>query len=214
MPSAPHRWENSMKLYYHPLSGHAHRVHLFLSLIGVAHELVPVDLMAGAHKAPQFLKLNRFGQIPVLDDGGTIVSDSNAILVYLAKKHRRIDWLPETPEAAASVQRWLSVAAGQIAFGPGAARLITLLGAKFDPEEVISRAHAVLKVIDEELADRHWIASGRPTIADVALYSYIARAPEGNVALSAYRNVSAWLTRIEALPGFVPFQKSAVGLAA
>ena len=203
-----------MKLYYHPLSGHAHRVHLFLSLIGVAHELVPVDLMAGAHKTPQFLTLNRFGQVPVLDDNGTIISDSNAILVYLAKKHRRFDWLPETPEAAASVQRWLSVAAGQIAFGPGAARLITLLSAKFNAEEVIGRAHAVLKVIDEELGDRHWIAARQPTIADVALYSYIARAPEGNVELSAYRNVSAWLIRIEALPGFVAFRKTPAGLTA
>jgi glutathione S-transferase len=202
-----------MKLYHHPLSGHAHRVHLFLSLIGLAHELVPVDLAAGAHKAPEFLKLNRFGQVPVLDDDGTIVSDSNAILVYLAKKHRRTDWLPETPEGAASVQRWLSVAAGQIAFGPAAARLVTLFGAKFDAEEVVGRAHAVLKVIDGELADRTWIAASHSTIADVALYSYIARAPEGNVDLSAYRHVQAWLARIEKLPGFVPFQKSPVGLA-
>lgn len=203
-----------MKLYCHPLSGHAHRVHLFLSLIDVAHELVPVDLAAGAHKAPEFLRLNRFGQVPVLDDDGTIVSDSNAILVYLAKKYRRTDWLPETPEGAASVQRWLSVAAGQIAFGPAAARLVTLLGAKFDAEEVIGRAHAVLKVIEEELADRNWIATSHPTIADVALYSYIARAPEGNVDLTAYRHVQAWLGRIEKLPGFAPFQKSLVGRAA
>jgi glutathione S-transferase len=197
-----------MKLYYHPLSGHAHRVHLFLSLIDVAHELVQVDLAAGAHKAPEFLKLNRFGQVPVLDDDGTIVSDSNAILVYLAKKYRRTDWLPEEPEAAASIQRWLSIAAGQIAFGPAAARLVTLFGAKFDAEEVIGRAHAVLRVIDQELADRNWIAAPHPTIADVALYSYIARAPEGNVDLAAYRNVQAWLARIEALPGFVAFRKS------
>jgi glutathione S-transferase len=203
-----------MKLYYHPLSGHAHRARLFLSLLGIAHELVQVDLMGGAHKAPAFLQMNRFGQVPVLDDGGTIVSDSNAILVYLAKKHRRADWLPETPEGAAAVQRWLSVAAGQIAFGPAAARLVTLFGAKFNAEEVIARAHAVLKVIDEELADRKWIAAETPTIADVALYSYIARAPEGNVDLSIYRNVNAWLGRIEALPGFVAFQKSPVGLAA
>jgi glutathione S-transferase len=203
-----------MRLYYHPLSGHAHRVHLFLSLIGVAHDLVPVDLAAGAHKAPQFLKLNRFAQVPVLDDEGIIVSDSNAILVYLAKKYHRTDWLPEAPEAAASVQRWLSVAAGQIAFGVAAARLVTLLGARFDAEEVIGRAHAVLKIIEEELADRNWIAAAHPTIADVALYSYIARAPEGNVDLSTYRNVKIWLSRVEALPGFVPFQKSSVGLAA
>ena len=203
-----------MKLHYHPLSGHAHRVRLFLSLLGIAHELVPVDLMAGAHKQPDFLQMNRFGQVPVLDDDGVIVSDSNAILVYLAKKHRRADWLPETPEGAAAVQRWLSVAAGQIAFGPAAARLVTLFGAKFNAEDVIGRAHAVLKVIDEELAGRKWIAANNPTIADVALYSYIARAPEGNVDLTAYGNVNAWLGRIEALPGFVAFQKSPVGLAA
>ncbi|HEY1385185.1 MAG TPA: glutathione S-transferase [Dongiaceae bacterium] len=203
-----------MKLYFHPLSGHAHRVRLFLSLIGVPHELVEVDLKAGAHKAPPFLKLNRFGQIPVLDDDGTIIPDSNAILVYLAKKYRKTDWLPEAPAAAAAVQRWLSVAAGQIAFGPAAARLITLLGAKFNPEEVIGRSHAILKVIDDELAERSWIAAANPTIADVALYSYIARAPEGNVDLSGYRNVNAWLKRVEGLPGFVEFGKSKIGLAA
>ena len=203
-----------MKLYYHPLSGHAHRVRLFLSLLGVAHELVQVDLLAGAHKAPAFLQMNRFGQVPVLDDDGVIVSDSNAILVYLAKKHKRADWLPETPEGAASVQRWLSVAAGQIAFGPAAARLVTLFGAKFNAEEVVARAHAVLAVIDAELEGRNWIAAAQPTIADVALYSSIARAPEGNVDLSAHRNVQAWLGRVEALPGFVAFQKSPVGLAA
>jgi glutathione S-transferase len=210
---APHR-EDAMKLYYHPLSGHAHRAHLFLSLLEIAHDLVEVDFKAGAHKAPAFLQMNRFGQVPVLDDDGTLVSDSNAILVYLAKKHRRSDWLPETPEGAAAVQRWLSVAAGQIAFGPAAARLVTLFGAKFNAEEVIARAHAVVTVIDAELEGRSWIAAPQPTIADVALYSYIARAPEGNVDLSAYRNVLAWLGRIEALPGFVAFQKSPVGVAA
>lgn len=203
-----------MKLYHHPLSGHAHRARLFLSLIGASHELVEVDLMAGAHKSPAFLKLNRFGQVPVLEDDGTVISDSNAILVYVAKKLGKRDWLPETPQEAAAVQRWLSVAAGQIAFGPAAARLVTLFGAKFNAEDVIGRAHAVLKVIDEELAGRKWIAANNPTIADVALYSYIARAPEGNVDLSAYSNVNAWLGRIEALPGFVAFQKSPVGLAA
>jgi glutathione S-transferase len=203
-----------MKLYYHPLSGHAHRARLFLSLLGITHELVQVDLMAGAHKAPAFLQMNRFGQVPVLDDDGTVVSDSNAILVYLAKKYRRTDWLPETPEGAAAVQRWLSVAAGQIAFGPAAARLVTLFGAKFNAEEVIARAHAILAVINAELEGRSWIAAAQPTIADVALYSYIARAPEGNVDLSAYRNVQAWLARVEALPGFVAFQQSPAGLAA
>lgn len=202
-----------MKLYYHPLSGHSHRARLFLSLLGVEHELVVVDLMSGAHKSPEFLKLNRFGQVPTLIDGATTVSDSNAILVYLAKKLGKNDWLPEGPEDAATIQRWLSVAAGEIAYGPAAARLITVFGAKYNADEVIGRAHGILKLIDAELAGREFLTHSNPTIADIALYSYIARSPEGNVDLSRYPNVNAWLRRIEALPGFVEFQRTSVGLA-
>lgn len=203
-----------MKLYHHPLSGHSHRARLFLSLLRAPHELVPVDLAKGAHKAPDFLQLNPFGQVPVLDDDGTIVTDSVAILVYLAKKLRRTDWLPDDALAAARVQKWLSVAAGEIAYGPAAARLITIFGASFRVEEVVARAHAILKQIDAELSGHPFIVGTAPTIADIALYSYIASAPEGNVDLSAYAHVGAWLTRIEDLPGFVGFQKTPAGLAA
>jgi len=203
-----------MKLYYHPLSGHSHRARLFLSLLGIEHQLIEVDLAATAHKSPEFLKLNRFGQVPVLVDGDITIADSNAILVYLARKFGKTDWLPQTPALDATVQRWLSVAAGEIAFGPAAARLITVFGAKYNADELIARAHRIIKLIDEELAGREFIMQPHPTIADVALYSYIARAPEGNVDLSFYPNVNAWLRRIEALPGFVEFQKTPVGLAA
>jgi glutathione S-transferase len=203
-----------MKLYFHPLSGHSHRARLFLSLLGVAHELEEINLASAEHKSAGFLKLNRFGQVPVLVDGETVVADSNGILVYLARKLGKTDWYPQTPAEEAAVQRWLSVAAGQIAFGPAAARLITVFGAKYNPEEVIARAHAILKIIDEELNGSEFILGLNPTIADVALYSYIKSAPEGNVDLSDYPNVTAWLARIEALPGFVEFQKTPVGLSA
>jgi glutathione S-transferase len=202
-----------MKLHHVSLSGHSHRAHLFLSLLGIAHDLVPVDLAGGQHKLPEFLKINPFGQVPVLDDDGVFVADSNAILVYLAKKFDKKGWLPETPLEAAAVQRWLSVAAGQIAYGPAAARLITVFGAPFNATEVIARAHAILKLIDGALEGRKWIVAPQPTIADVALYSYIASAPEGNVDLSSYLNVRAWLARIEALPNFVAFPQTAAGLA-
>lgn len=203
-----------MKLYHFPLSGHAHRARLFLSLIGASVEIEDVDLGAGAHKQADFLALNRFGQVPVLVDGDAVIADSNAILIYVAKTFGRSDWLPEGPATAAEVQRWLSVAAGQIAYGPAAARLITVFGARFDPAEMIARAHAVLTVIEAELTGRTWIAcTPQPTIADVALYSYIAAAPEGNVDLADYPQVRSWLARIEALPGFIPFPRTPVGLA-
>jgi glutathione S-transferase len=112
------------------------------------------------------------------------------------------------------VQAWLSVAAGQIAFGPAAARLITVFGAKYNPEDVIGRAHTLLKVMEAQLATRSFLVGSTATVADIAGYSYVAAAPEGNVDLAAYPNVRTWLARVEALPGFVPFQKTAVGLAA
>ncbi|WP_456734295.1 glutathione S-transferase family protein [Bradyrhizobium sp. USDA 3364] len=203
-----------MKLYHFALSGHAHRARLFISLLGIPHEVIDVDLKSAAHKTPDFLALNPFGQVPVLDDDGTIIPDSNAILVYLATKLGRTDWLPQDAKGAAAVQRWLSVAAGDLAFGPAAARLITVFGAKRDSEEVIARAHVLLKRLEAHLADRGWLVGAQPTIADVALYSYLSSAPEGNVDLSAYARVNAFLRRIEGLPGFVPFAKTPVGLSA
>jgi glutathione S-transferase len=214
MTASTNSEDGIMKLYHYPLSGHAHRARLFISLLGIPHELVEVDLKSGAHKTPEYLALNPFGQVPVLDDDGTIVADSNAILVYLATKLGRTDWLPSDAKGAAAVQRWLSVAAGDVAFGPAAARLITVFGAKYNPEDVIARAHLLLKRLEAHLADRDWLVGARPTVADVALYSYLSSAPEGNVDLSAYPKVNAFLRRIEALPGFVPFAKTMVGLAA
>jgi glutathione S-transferase len=209
-----HETDLTMKLYYHPLSGHSHRARLLLSLLGVKHELIEVDLSANMQKSPEFLKLNRFGQVPVLVDGDLAIADSNAILVYIARKLGKTDWLPDTPAAEAAVQRWLSVAAGEIAYGPPAARLITVFKSDFRAPEVIARAHRILGLVETELAARPFIVGTTPTVADVALYSYIARAPEGNVDLSGYPHVLAWLARIEALPGFVSFVNTPVGLAA
>lgn len=203
-----------MKLHHHPLSGHSHRARLFLALAGVPHELAQIDLAKGEHKSPDFLKLNSFGQVPVLVDGDVTVPDSIAIMIYAAKKFGKTEWLPDDPAEAAAVQRWLSVSTGQIYSGPCAARLITVFGYKLDAAEAIARSHEILKLIDAELEGRDWIATARPTVADVALYSYVAAAPEGNVDLAPYANVRSWLSRVEALPGFVAFQPTPVGLAA
>lgn len=206
---------SNITLYRHALSGHAHRAELFLSLLGLDARLVDVDLAAGAHKHEEFLAKNRFGQVPVLEDGDTVIADSNAILVYLATKYDNSgDWYPANPVVAAEVQRFLSVSAGQVAFGPAAARLVNVFGAALDHQRAIEIAHGVLALLDAELASRDWLVADKPTIADVANYAYIAHAPEGGVSLDEYPNVRAWLGRIAALPGFVPMQVTAVGLAA
>ena len=203
-----------IKLYRYPLSGHSHRVELFLSLLDLPTELIDVDLAAGAQKAPAFLELNPFGQVPVIQDGEVTLADSNAILVYLASQYADEHWLPREPARAAAVQRWLSVAAGLVAFGPAAARLVTVFQAPFNAEEVIARAHGLFAVMEKELQKTSFLVGEAPTIADVANYSYIAHAPEGNVSLAPYPHLRSWLARIEGLPRFIPMPRSAVGLAA
>jgi glutathione S-transferase len=202
----------AIKLYNFPRSGHAHRVELMLSLLQLPTELIFVDLAKGEHKQPQYLAINSFGQVPAIDDNGVVLADSNAILVYLAQKYGNGRWLPADPVGAAHVQRWLSAAAGPIAFGPAAARLITVFGAQLNAEEVIARAHNLLKVMELELGKTAYLAGDEPTIADVSAYSYIAHAPEGNVSLDDYANVRSWLARIEALPGFVAMPRTVAGL--
>lgn len=205
----------AIRLHSFALSGHSHRAQLFLSLLGLPHDLAPVDLRNGAHKTPEFLAMNPFGQVPVLEDGDTVLFDSNAILVYLAQTYDPArTWYPSEPVAAARVQQWLSVAAGLIAFGPAAARLVTVFGAKLDHDRAKAIAGSVLGVLDGQLAGRAFVTGATPTIADVSLYSYIAHAPEGEVSLEPYPAIRAWLARIEALPGFVPMQATKVGLAA
>lgn len=202
----------AIKLHNFPRSGHAHRAELMLSLLRLPTELIFVDLAKGEHKSPDFLAINPFGQVPVLDDQGVVLADSNAILVYLAQRYGGGRWLPADPVGAAKVQRWLSVAAGPIAFGVARARLITVFGAPYNAEEVIPYAHASLKIIDQELAKTDYLVGEEATIADVAAYSYIAHAPEGNVSLGDYPNVRAWIARIEALPGFVGMPRTVAGL--
>lgn len=203
-----------IKLYRHSLSGHAHRIELMLSLLGLEYELVDVDLLAGEQKQPDFIAKNPFGQVPVLEDGDVTLWDSNAILIYLARTYDNGRWLPLDPVEEARVTPWLSIAAGKIAFGPATARLVTVFGAGLDHQRAIDIANGLFEVLDQLLKEQSFLAGDAPTIADVAGYSYIAHAPEGNVSLDPFPNVKAWLARIETLEGFVPMQQTKAGLLA
>jgi glutathione S-transferase len=208
MPRTP------IRFHRYPLSGHCQRVEALLSMLELPCEAIDVDLAAGAQHRPEFLALNAFGQVPVIDDEGTVVADSNAILVYLARRYGDGRWLPEDAAGAARVQRWLSAAAGPIAFGVAAARLVTVFGAKLDADAAIARGHAFLRVLEGELAGRAFLAAEHATIADLACASYVAHAPEGNVSLADYPSVRAWLARVEALPRYVKMPASRAGLLA
>lgn len=192
-----------MKLYDLELSGNCYKVRLFCALLDLPLTLEPIDTRAGAHKQPAFLALNPLGQVPVLVDGEVVLRDSQAILVYLARKTERSDWLPLEAAPLATVMQWLSTAANELARGPADARAGVKFGRQLDVDLARAKTLHILAVIEAHLGRGSWLACGRPTIADIACFPYIALAPEGGISLDPYSSIKAWMDRIMSLPGYI-----------
>lgn len=193
-----------MQLFQHELSGNSYKVRLLLSLLDIEHEIIAVDVMKGEHKTAEFLKLNPFGQIPVLIDKERVVIDAQAILVYLARKYGDESWLPNDAESLSQIVRWLSTTAGEIRQGVEAARLFHLFKVRsINIEIATKKATFILQQIDRHLEDREWLELGHLTIADIAVFPYVALANDGKISLEPYPNIVAWCDRIKQLPRFV-----------
>jgi len=193
-----------VKLYDYPRSGNCHKVRLMLSLLGVDYERVPVDSTTGETLTAEFRRLNPRGQIPVLDDGGSIIWDSLAILVYLARRAGGEPWLPADALGEARVMQWLAVSENELLYGLARARAVLQLGRSFDLELCQREGRAGLDAMEGQLAAGDWLAADHPTIADIACFPYVALSREGGVSLEPYPAVQAWVHRIKRLPGFVP----------
>jgi glutathione S-transferase len=194
-----------IKLYGHELSGNSYKVRLFLELLNLEYEWVRVDLMQGEHKSPEYLALNPFGQVPLLVDGDSQLADAQAILVYLARQYGGDRWLPLDPLPLARVVRWLSTTAGEIRQGLESARLYHLFGAtSIDIDRAYQKAEYILKQLDAHLSDGAWLEFDRPTIADIAVFPYVALSGDGQIDLAPYPNVLTWIDRVKQLSGYMP----------
>ncbi len=192
------------KLYDLELSGNCYKVRLLCALLGVPLELIPVDFMAGEHKKSPVIDLNPFGQLPVFVDGDVVLRDSQAILMYVARKWGGETWLPTDAVQMAQVAQWLMVAENEVARGPADARLKGKFGIELDLALARDKAARLLTVMNTHLTKHEWLALGRPTIADIACMPYIALGHEGGVPVDAYPAVAAWVKRVKALPGYIP----------
>jgi glutathione S-transferase len=190
-------------LYDLELSGNCYKVRLLSALLGVPLEIAPVDFLAGAHKKSPLIELNPFGEIPVFVDGEVVLRDSQAILVYIARKWGGEAWLPTDAASLATVTQWLMVAENEIARGPNDARLHDKFGVALDVGAAREKSAHILGILERQLADRDWLALSRPTVADIACMPYVALSHEGGVRLDPYPRVRAWVQRMKALPGFV-----------
>jgi glutathione S-transferase len=194
-----------IKLYGFEMSGNSYKARLMLEMLNTEYEWIKVDLMQGEHQSPDYLALNPFGQVPLLVDGETKLADAQAILVYLARQYGGDRWLPLDALSLAQVVRWLSTAAGEVRQGPENARLYYLFGAtNINIDRAHEKAEYILTQLNQHLSTCTWLEFEHPTIADVAVFPYVALARDGKVDLDAYPNVLAWCDRIKQLPGYIP----------
>lgn len=190
-------------LYEFALSGNCHKVRLMLSLLGLQYQSVAVNGGEQQQKSTAFIAMNPFGQVPVLTDGEVVLRDSQAILVYLARQYGDEQWLPNDAALLAQCVAWLSTAANELAAGPNRLRLHFKFGRTINLDESRQIAANLLQVLQNRLANHAYLVTDHVTVADIAIYPYIALAPEGMIDLEAYPAITDWLRRIQTLPGYI-----------
>ncbi len=204
-----------LKLYDHPLSGNGHKVRLFASILGLPLQSVFIDVPGGAQHTADFGAINPLRQIPVLIDGDVTIRDSQAILVYLARRYGEA-WFPHEAVDMAKVVQWLSFAANEIGNSLQPARMAVQLGEEVDIELAVAqkRGSRVLGILNGHLADRDWLECGRATIADLACFPYVGLSREGGLILNDYQHILTWTARITNMPGYIPMAglESIIGL--
>ncbi len=205
--------QREILLYDHPLSGSCHKVRMFLSMIGLPLRLEFLDVLSRANDAEWFARLNPMRQIPVVVDGDTVVQDSQAILLYFAM-HDAPEWIDPTPAGMAAIMEWLSYAAKEVSNGPQMARLYHLAGEDIDIARATAMGLKVLAHLEAHLSSHDWLCLSRPTIADLAVFPYVALAREGHLPLDDHPAVLAWIDRIVALPGYIPMRGLPEGVMA
>jgi glutathione S-transferase len=193
-----------MKLYNYELSGSCYKVRLFLNILDLPYETVPVDFVEGEHKGEQLLALNPFGELPVLEDGRLILRDAQAILTYLALEYDTSNsWYPDEARKRGVISQWLSTGGGELMAVSGA-RLAKALRYPLDIEKLQASAHRIFRIMDSHLTDRLFLALDHPTIGDIACFPYTALASEAGLDVSGYPNLLAWSLRMRRLPRFLP----------
>ncbi|MFN3687883.1 glutathione S-transferase family protein [Salinarimonas sp.] len=187
------------------LSGPTYKVALGLSLCGEAFDYEHVPLREGAHKTPAFLALNRFGQVPALEDlsNGRRLAQAAAILEYLADVTGRFGGA--SLDERLRVREWMYWDYDRLAVPIYRCRGVALGFRKADEAVVAgwrAEGEAALAVLDAHLAGRDFVVGEAPSIADIDLYGVVHYAPAGGFSLVERPQIARWMARIEALPGY------------
>lgn len=195
-----------LKLHDYLPSQNAWKVRLLLNHLGVAYETVTTSIFEGEGRTPAFLSKNPAGAVPVLElEDGRVLPESNAILMYLAEG---TEYLPADPWLRAEVARWMFFEEDRVQNGLASLRYWTLTGKLARrSRDAIEGKRAVsvktLEILDGWLAEREFLVACGYTIADMAMYAYVAFADEAGIPLDDYPGVAKWVARVKAQPGFL-----------
>ncbi|AUX77964.1 MULTISPECIES: glutathione S-transferase family protein [Sinorhizobium] len=197
-----------MKLYDYVLSPSCYKVRLMAALTGVKLEIRAVDFHPGAeHRGTELMSLNPAGSIPILEEGDLILTESAAMLAYLAAKAAP-EWLGSgAPEEVARIQQWLSFA-HRLTASLGGARLHQMLLRSGDIGALQAQGIAALReleagLVEQRLRGMRFLASDRPTVADIACFPYVVLAPDGGIPLDPYPAIRLWSRAIRGLDNFI-----------
>jgi glutathione S-transferase len=199
-----------IKLYDYELSGNCYKVRLLSGFLEIPVERIPVEFYPGReHKSAWFLRVNPLGQLPAIDDDGTILRDAQAILVYLACKYDSSGlWYPRGDcEAVGNIGMWLGFAS-DLNSTVSAARLHDSFFYECDVERCRDAAHRQLRVLEQHLwfaeqKRQNWICSAsHPTIADIACFPYVMLSEEAGVSRLPYPAIRRWTDRFKRIPKF------------
>ncbi|WP_412066593.1 glutathione S-transferase family protein [Rhizobium sp. SYY.PMSO] len=197
-----------MKLHDYVLSPSCYKVRLMAAILGIKLEIRPVDFHPGAeHRGPELLALNPAGSIPILEDGDLVLTESSAMLAYLAADAAP-EWLGHgSPRETARMQQWLSFS-HRLTANLGGARLHEMLLRPGDIKALRVQGIAALRELEAGLFEQsergmQFLAANRATIADIACFPYVALAPDGGISLDPYPLIRLWMRAIRSLPGFI-----------
>jgi glutathione S-transferase len=193
-------------LYDHPASGNCMKARILLRQLELPYQRVQVDLFKGETRTPEHFGRNPDGRVPVLElDSGETIPESGAILLHLAEGTQ---YLPTDKLTRTRVHQWMLFEQSRIEGELGYARFLRLSGRHERIPEVfenrLKRGRDALEALERGLSDgREFVAGDDYSVADIALYAYVHCAGDAGADPREHANISTWLDRVEAQPGFV-----------
>jgi glutathione S-transferase len=174
---------------------------LYLSLASLPFSFRTVNLKFGRQKEPEYLAINRYGQVPALRHRGLTIVQSNVILDYLARTTGHFEGRTEQDRwTAREWLSWESDAIMNVAKVRHYSRFRTVDPAVMDYFR--PPAQAAIGFVDAALRGRDWLVGDAPTIADIGCWGRMVFMAEGGFDIATWPNVRAWAQRLAALPGF------------